>query len=261
MIYNHRAMRQSVAKTRAAARTKTADSAPQPPLGVVMLETRFPRFAGDIGNPRGWNFPILRETAKGASARLVVCEPDGDGGARARQAVIRAARALARRGVCGIATSCGLLAPMQSEIAAATGLPCAASPLLQTAAAQATLPPGRRAAILTISTAALRASVRRAAKMPPRCPIAEPPPDGVFARAILEDRPTMDFAAARAEIEQTARALARRPGVGAIVLECSNLEPHADAIARATGLPVFGMGSFLAWFYAALAPRRYRIQK
>lgn len=251
-------MRRSAATTRATA--SDGESAPRP-IGVVTLETRFPRFPGDIGGARGWDFPVIHEIAKGASARRVVCEPDSPGGARARQAVLRAARALARRGACGIATSCGLLAPMQSEIAAATGLPCAASPLMQAAAAQATLPPGRRVAVLTISVAALRDAARRGAKLPPRCAVAEPPRDGVFSRAILEDRATMDFAAARAEIERTALSLARRPGVGAIVLECANLEPHAAAVAAATGLPVFGTGSLLAWFWAALAPRRYTIEK
>ena len=29
------------------------------PIGILMLETRFPRIPGDIGNATTWDFPVL----------------------------------------------------------------------------------------------------------------------------------------------------------------------------------------------------------
>ncbi len=43
-------------------------------LGVVMLETRFPRPRGDIGNPMTFGFPVRYRTVSGASPRRVVVE-------------------------------------------------------------------------------------------------------------------------------------------------------------------------------------------
>jgi len=63
------------------------------------------------------------------------------------------------------------------------------------------------------------------------------PAGGEFAGAILGDRPQMDLTAVQAEIVAAARALQRRaPAVRTLVLECTNLPPHARAIEEATGL-------------------------
>ena len=43
-------------------------------LGILILETRFPRILGDIGNPATWPFPILYKTVSGASSHRVVHE-------------------------------------------------------------------------------------------------------------------------------------------------------------------------------------------
>ena len=46
-------------------------------------------------------------------------------------------------------------------------------------------------------------------------------------------------------------------GIGAIVLECTNMGPFAHALARHVNLPVFDIVTFLTWFHAGLAPRRF----
>jgi hypothetical protein len=46
--------------------------------------------------------------------------------------------------------------------------------------------------------------------------------------------------------------VARRPDIGALVLECTNMPPYADAVRRATGLPVHDLTTLLRSCY----PRR-----
>ncbi len=41
-------------------------------VGILMLETKFPRVHGDIGNAMTWNFPVMMKCVKGASLDLVV---------------------------------------------------------------------------------------------------------------------------------------------------------------------------------------------
>ena len=35
------------------------------PLGILMLDTRFPRIEGDIGNPASFDFPVILRTMRG----------------------------------------------------------------------------------------------------------------------------------------------------------------------------------------------------
>ena len=42
------------------------------PLGILMLEARFPRIAGDMGNGATWPFPVLFRVVRGASPERVV---------------------------------------------------------------------------------------------------------------------------------------------------------------------------------------------
>ena len=42
------------------------------PLGILMLEARFPRIPGDMGNGSTWPFPVLFRVVRGASPEKVV---------------------------------------------------------------------------------------------------------------------------------------------------------------------------------------------
>src|SRR3989442_7703308 len=47
-------------------------------VGILMLETRFPRIPGDMGNALTWPFPVLYEVVPGASpARVVFDKAEG----------------------------------------------------------------------------------------------------------------------------------------------------------------------------------------
>jgi hypothetical protein len=96
-------------------------------VGILMLETRFPRIPGDMGNGETWPFPVLYKVVPGASPRRVVRE-------RAEGLLdqfLAAADELVRLGADGITTTCGFLSLYQREIAAHVGVPVATSSLLQ----------------------------------------------------------------------------------------------------------------------------------
>src|SRR5580704_13780930 len=120
-------------------------------LGSLMLEARFPRIPGDMGNAGTFPFPVLYKVVRGASPERVVRE-------RARgllDAFLEAARELVELGADGITTNCGFLSLYQAELAAHVGVPVATSSLMQAAMIQGTLPPDKRVGILTISAPSL----------------------------------------------------------------------------------------------------------
>ena len=44
------------------------------PRGILMLEARFPRIPGDMGNAGTWPFPVLYRVVRGASPERVVLQ-------------------------------------------------------------------------------------------------------------------------------------------------------------------------------------------
>jgi Asp/Glu/hydantoin racemase len=223
-------------------------------VGILMLEARFPRIPGDMGHAQTWPFPVLYHVVRGASPdRVVRRRAEG-----LLDAFIEAGRALVADGADGITTNCGFLSLFQAELAAALSVPVAASALMQAPLIQATLPPGHRVGILTISADALTRSHLAAAGVPEGTPVTGTEAGSEFSRVILGDEPRLDVEAARRDVVAAARDLtARHPEVGAILLECTNMVPYAADVRAATGLPVYSILNFVCWFQAALRPPRF----
>jgi Asp/Glu/hydantoin racemase len=223
-------------------------------LGILMLEARFPRIPGDVGHAGTWPFPVHYKVVPGASPERVVCRR----AAGLLDAFVDAARELVAMGADGITTNCGFLSLFQSELAAAVEVPVATSSLMQAPLIERLLPPGRRVGILTISRASLTPEHLAAAGVAADAPIVGTEGGRELSRAILGDELRLDIAACEQDILAAGDALLRdHPEVGAILLECTNMCPHAHALRAHAGLPVFDMVSFVTWFHAGLTPRRF----
>ena len=119
----------------------------RPTLGLLMLDTRFPRVPGDVGHPATFDFPVRCVVVHGADPQRIVRGTD----ASDLGAFVDAGRALAQEGVAAIGTSCGFLARWQPELQAALPLPVWSSSLL----ALADELRGQRCGVITIDAAAL----------------------------------------------------------------------------------------------------------
>lgn len=225
------------------------------PLGILMLEARFPRIPGDMGNGETWPFPVLFRVVRGATPERVVLQ-----GARGLlPEFIAAARDLVDLGAEAITTNCGFLSLFQREIAEAVGVPVATSSLMQVPWVQATLPPGRRVGVVTVSKGSLTPAHLAAAGVPLDTPVTGTENGREFFRVLIQAEATdMDVGLAEQDILDAGRALvAAHPEVGAIVLECTNMPPYAAALREAVGLPVYDIYSMISWFHAGLRPRRF----
>lgn len=223
-------------------------------VGILMLEARFPRIPGDMGNALTWDFPVLYRVVRDASPDRVVRK----GAVGLLPAFIEAARDLEADGVDGITTNCGFLALYQKELSAAVNVPVLTSSLMQVAWVNAMLPEGKRAGVLTISGSTLTPEHLAAADVPEGTPIATTEGGAHFTEAILGDAMELDTDLAERDNVEAAVALAdANADLGAIVLECTNMTPYASAIRAETGLPVFSMLSAVKWFQSGLSPRRW----
>lgn len=214
-------------------------------IGVLMLDTRFPRPPGDIGCQTTWDragIAVRFVRIEGASARRVVQAQD----AALLAPFITQAQALAAQGARLITTSCGFLAAWQAELQAAVKVPVISSSLL---ACRALGSPG----IVTFDAASLNAHLLARAGVPDGTPVQGLMPGCELQARILADDTRLDLDRARQDVVQAAVALvARHPAVRSIVLECTNMPPYRAAVAAATGRQVVDLETLLLQSWAAL---------
>jgi hypothetical protein len=222
--------------------------------GILMLEARVPRIPGDMGNAETWDFPVHYKVVRGASPDLVVRR----GAEGLIDNFICAAQELVEDGVDGITTNCGFLALFQNQIAAAVPVPVVTSSLMQVEMVNKVLPARKKAGILTINGSSLTQQHLDAAQVPAGTPVGTTEGGKEFTRAILDNELELNVELAREDNVEAALAMkSAHAELGAIVLECTNMEPYAADISRATGLPVFSIQTLVTWFQRSLVPKSY----
>ncbi|HLF48270.1 MAG TPA: aspartate/glutamate racemase family protein [Methylomirabilota bacterium] len=220
-------------------------------VGILMLDTQFPRIPGDMGNAATFDFPVRYHRVEGASPDRVVRH----GQRELLPAFIEGARFLEREGVRAITTNCGFLAKFQPEMAAAVSVPVFTSSLLLVPLVHRMLPPGRAVGVMTVDASALKAEHLAGAGIAPdmKVVVAGMETEKEFTRVLLDDLLTLDVDAARAEhLTVARRMLAAHPEVGAIVLECTNMPPYRADIQMATGLSVFDITTLVRMVHEAV---------
>jgi hypothetical protein len=226
-------------------------------IGIMMLETRFPRIYGDIANANTWPFPVQYRIVRGATPDKVVRQNPLD----LVDDFIAAAQDLVASGCDGLTTNCGFLALIQNKVAEAVPVPVATSSLMQIPLVQHMLPPGKRVGVITISKNNLSEAHLQAANAALDTPVVGTDDGRAFTHGILDDQPSIDFEACRLDLLDAARDLVtQHENIGAIVLECTNMTPYAADIRKMTGLPVFSIYSFVRWFHQGLVPDQFRLE-
>ena len=251
-----RAIARRVRRSRATFRARRRRHADRV-LGVLMLETRFPRLPGDIGNPATFAFPVryARRRRRVAAARRARARP---GAARSRSSTRRArSSATGRR---GDHDQLRLPGAVPARAAGALPVPVWTSSLL--------LVPELQAAAAGAASAWSRSTPRRSAPTHLRAAGADAGDADRRRRARLRlaahaaRRPRRRSTPAQAERDVVAagrsawsRAARTSPR------SCSNAptcRPTPTRCARATGLPVHDITTLLDARWLARAFRRNR---
>lgn len=215
-----------------------------PFLGILMLDTAFPRILGDAGNPYSYDLPARTRVIKNAGSLNIV--KNGRPEESLVQQFCQAAQALEAEGAIALVSTCGFLISVQQDIASAVSIPVILSslslyPLLSNLFGK------RPIGIMTASQSSLGDQILKAAGINAedvRIVGFEDVP--AFADAILRDKSEQlnsldEQAIEQAAISKAKALISETPEIKAILLECGNLPPYANAIRNATGLPVFSI--------------------
>ncbi|CAE6845091.1 hypothetical protein R69658_06903 [Paraburkholderia aspalathi] len=225
-------------------------------VGILMVNSKFERFPGDIGNARTWNFPVQYKIVTEAQTKRMTDLHN----ASLLEPFKEAAMEVVAAGVAGITTTCGFLSLYQQELADFCNVPVATSSLLQVPLVQRLLPSNKRVGILTFNGEVLKGPYLEAVGVAVDTPVVGMPPDSEFVRSIRENDNSVPYETLKTEVLATAHNLmSSYPDIGAIVLECTNLAPYAADIADVCEVPVFDTVSLVNWFQAGLRPKRYQL--
>ncbi len=211
-----------------------------------MLDTRFPRIVGDVGNAASYDFPVIFRRMEGiGSTDAVAAHP-------ARPRVLAAlkanAEALAAEGAVGLGTSCGFLALYQDDLGAVSPVPVATSALLHIRDLK-----DRKVGVITASAQNLTPAHFAAVGAPGDTPVVGLPEDSSFAATFLRNGLTLDREAVEREVVAAGLELvAKHPVIDTVVLECTNLPPYKRALERALGLRVLDVLDLLKDFHTEL---------
>lgn len=225
-------------------------------IGVLCLESYFPKPPGHIKNPSSLSFPTLYETVKGVTVPKLLNNPSPE----MLQPFIEAAQRLEAEGVRAITGSCGFLALFQKELSEAVSVPVFASSLIQVPLAFQMTGAKAPVGILTAKAEALTDAHMRgvgAQDVPVEVMGLEDTKE--FATVILRnERTNMDVSLVEEEVLAAAHALkAQSPDIRSIVLECTDLPPFAARIQSELKLPVFDIITLSEMIHRVTTRSRY----
>jgi len=225
-------------------------------IGVLCLDSLFPKPPGHIKNPSGLNFSVIYETVRGATVKELVSNPSVEFIAP----FIDAAKRLEAEGVRAITGSCGFFALFQKELAAAVEIPVFASSLIQVPLVYHLTGAAAPVGVLTASgdnlTRAHFAAVGAA-----DIPVVIQGMEGhsEFNDVIIEAKRTaMDVDKIEAEVlAATSAMIDTHPEIRGIVLECTDMPPYAHRLQARFGLPVFDLTTLATMVHDAVCRTPY----
>lgn len=208
-------------------------------VGVLMLDTVFPRIPGDIGNASTFRYPVCYHIVKGASTdRIMAKEPD----ARLIEPFVKAAQSLEKMGVRLITTSCGFLGPFQPYLSEAVKIPVITTALLQVPTVSAMVG-GRKVAVLVEKARIMTENHFQGAGWSSKeIPVVVHgmPENAYFPTVFIGNSPEADIERLEADMKALGRSLIEaHPDVRAVVCECTNFVPFNRALQEVVKVPVF----------------------
>lgn len=219
-------------------------------VGILTLDTVFPRIPGDVGNATTFDFPVRFSVVRGASPKRVVHEQDP----ALLKPFVEAAQELEAAGCRAITTTCGFLALFQKEMAAAVGVPLFTSSLLQVPIVYRMLQPGQVIGILTAHSDAMNPRVLEAVGadgVPHVVGGSQVAPD--FYNVFVQNRDWIDTDQCESQLVALATGMIEaHPQIGAFVCEGTNFSSWGRAIQQATRRPFFDIVTMTRWVYDAV---------
>jgi hypothetical protein len=233
-------------------------------LGIIVLDDAYPGFPGDVRNASAFPYPIQYEIAAGVDNYTLVFKEDKS---PCLEPIKQAARKLENIGCRAIAAECGYFAYFQKDIAGYVDIPVFMSSLLQVPFIQQVIGPDKAVGILCAQKRFLTDVHLQN--------VGIDPDSNIFIAGAMDEygckefislwdpenrpvRPESHYDKAEEDMIRVSSDFCNaHPDIGALMLECTGMQPFARAVQRAVDLPVFSWGTLLDYAYSVVAHRDY----
>lgn len=233
-------------------------------LGIMILDEVYPGFPGDVRNASAFPYPIQYDIVQDIDIYKLVWEEDKT---QCREPILAAAKRLEKMGCRAIAAECGYFAYFQQEVAGYVDIPVFMSSLLQVPMIQQTIGKNRSVGIVAAMGKFLTETHLKNVGISPDSNyfIAGAQDeygctefDNLWNAQVRKEVPEAYYSKAEKQMIAMCRDLVdKHPDMGAIMLECTGMQPFARAIQRELDLPVYSWGTLLDYAYSVVNHRDY----
>lgn len=227
-------------------------------IGILMLDTAFPRIPGDVGNATTYSFPVRYKRIDKATTSQVVLK----GAEGLLDSFIRGAQELEREGVKAITTSCGFLAKFQKKLQKEVSIPVFTSSLIQVPLVYNMLGKRKSVGIMTANSQTLREDhfngVGWSAKDIPVMVAGMEKVEEFPSIFVHNTKKNIDVDNVADEMIRVGRELIyKNPDIGAIVLECTNMPPFRCALQENLKVPVFDIVTLINYVHSSIVQKKF----
>ncbi|NOR39980.1 MAG: aspartate/glutamate racemase family protein [Gammaproteobacteria bacterium] len=225
-------------------------------IGVIQLSANIPMIPGNMGNASTFDFPLMYEPMEVTGDMVVSSKPHPEVLKRS----VEAGKKLEAQGVRAICGNCGFFANYQQQVAAELDVPFFSSSLLQIPLILISLRPDEKVGVITADGPKLSGApaLENCGVTDRSRVVIAGAEDTSEMKRILTTSGAYNPRKFELQLVEIAKQMVSdNPKIKAILLECTELPPHARAIQKAVGMPVWGFPSMVDWIYDGVVRRNF----
>lgn len=232
-------------------------------LGIIILDDVYPGFPGDVRNASAYPYPIQYDIVRDIDAKKLVFDDDKS---QCLQPILDSAKRLEKMGCRAIAAECGYFGYFQREVAEYVDVPVFMSSLLQVPMIQQCIGPKKKVGIFCYTSQQLTDAHLRNVGIDTKSNFVVYGAhengceefDNLWNYEVRSERPFAYYQKSEKEVlAACSKIKAENPDLGAIMLECTGMQPFGRAIQRELDVPVYSWSTTLDYAYSVVNHRDF----
>ena len=230
-------------------------------IGLVQMRVNLPMIPGNMGNASTFDFPMLYREMNADNVFDVMASPPSKNFA---DGIVEAAQWLELQGVKAIMGNCGFFGSYQNVVRERINVPFFSSSLMMLPMMVQSMPGNKKVGVITAN-----GPILKKVDAIQNCGLSAEDSENRIVVMGLEEYPEFvtgimantgrynPLKVERELVSVAERMLVANKDIGAILLECTELSPHADAVQNAVHLPVWDYTTLTKWVQSGCVRRPF----